>query len=378
MSRWPSALWVWAARDVLRRPGQALLAGLAMATLVAALGAVLSLSQGLTHTLEALQDEGPSLVVRRLGPGGWAPVPTDALETVRGVRGVTRAHARRWGVVAGPRGAITVMAVDPGVAIHGLETPAPGHAWAGPGLAVAEGVTLPLQGAEARSLAVLGVLPSATALVAHDVLLVSESDARALLGLGEGQASDIAVQVFHEAEAAALAPELVAALPFPVRLITADQSLRAARARVEARAGVRTLLLVPALLGLALLVAGMASSWLSARREVGLLKALGWTSADVVGLHLRRALVIALPALALGWAAAWWLVHGPGRGWVGSLLFGWSGAPPSWELSPTGGLLVLLQIGGLVLAPWLAAALLPALRAANADPDPWLRGEEVG
>ncbi len=378
MNRWPSALWVWAARDVLRRPGQALLAGIAMATLVAALGSVLLLSQGLAHTLELMHEEGPSLVIRRLGPGGWAPVPTDALETVRGVRGVTRAHARSWGVVAGPQGAITIMAVDASIELPGLEAPAPGQAWAGPGLAVEAGAAVPLQGVEQRSLSVLGALPEAAALVAHDVLLVSETDARALLGLEEGLASDIAVQVFHEGEAAVLAPELEAALPFPVRLTTADQSLQAARARIQAQAGVRSLLLVPALLGLALLVAAIARDWLSARRDVGLLKALGWTGADVVGLHLRRALVIALPALALGWGAAWWMVHVAGGRWAGSLLFGWSGVPPAWELSPTGGVLALLQIGGLVLAPWLAAALLPALRAASADPDTWLRGEEVG
>ena len=33
-------------------------------------------------------------------------------------------------------------------------------------------------------------------------------------------------------------------------------------------------------------------------------------------------------------------------------------------------------LGGLVLAPWLAAVLLPALRSAVTDPEQWLRGEE--
>jgi hypothetical protein len=38
--------------------------------------------------------------------------------------------------------------------------------------------------------------------------------------------------------------------------------------------------------------------------------------------------------------------------------------------------LTLLEVTGLVLAPWLAAVTLPALRSATADPELWLRGEQ--
>jgi cell division protein FtsX len=135
--------------------------------------------------------------------------------------------------------------------------------------------------------------------------------------------------------------------------------------------------LIPALLALVLLVVAAVRIQLGSRRDVGLLKALGWTTAEIARHQLFRALVIALPATAIGWAAAYALVFVWRASWAGVLLFGWTASPPpQLTLDPAGALLTLLLVGGLVLAPWLAAVLLPTLRSAVTDPEQWLRGEE--
>jgi hypothetical protein len=364
-------LWPWAAREALRRPGEALLTGLSLAATVTVLAAGLLLAQGLERTTAQLLSDGPSLVLRRVGPAGWQPIPRGSLERARRVRGVTRAEARIWGTVRHGDRVVTVS----GAAVLATKARHPA-AIVGPALGLKVGDFLTLQGSARRTFRVSRVLSSGHGLVGHDVVQVGPEQARALLGLAEGASSDLALWVFHDSEMAAIRPDLARALPFSTRITTRTESLAAARATIAERAGVRTLLAVPLLLALALLTLATVRQQLASRRDVGLLKALGWGSRELLGLRLARALTIGLPALAVGWLAAYALVFVGGASWAGQLLFGWSGAAPQLTLDPSGALLTLLEVGGLIVAPWLAAVLLPALRSATADPETWLRGEQ--
>lgn len=361
--------WVWAAREALRRPWEALLAAGAMFAFVVVFATALLLTQGLQDTGELILAQSPSLVLRRLGAGGWEPVPTAAVEPLQGVRGVTRAQARVWGVVRSGEQAVTVIGAQGG------DGPARGQALAGGALEAPVGPKA-LQGVGgALQVEVVRSLPRELDVALGDVVLLHPEDARLLLGLAPGAASDLAVWVRHESEEGAIGPELERAVGFPVAITTRGQALGATRGALQGVASQRTVLLLPALLALILLAAAAALGQRKARADVGLLKALGWTARDIVGLHAARALVVGLPSVALGWAVAYGLVFWSGLGWAGAWLWGWSTSPPLLQLSAGGAALVLLEVGGLVLAPWLVAALLPALASAQADPEQWLRGQ---
>ena len=358
------ALWTWAARDAMRRPAASLLMGAAIAIFIALFGASLLATTSLVETTEAALARSPHVVARHVGPGGWAPLPAEATAAASAVRGVVRAQPRLWGVARWGEAAVTVVGDDAVArgecAVGGLFPEAPGE-------------PLALEAARPLSLRVARRLDPEAGLVAHDLVLVHPDDARALLGLDPGQWSDLAVWVNHDSEMDAIRPDLAAALPFTARLTTRAEALGAARATIEAAAGRRTLLWAPALLGLLLLTLATARVEQHGRRDVALLKSLGWDTAEIVQLSLLRALIIALPAIALGQAAAWALVFVADLGWATRWLFGWtSAAPPALHLTPDGALLTLLEVTGLVLAPWLAAVLLPALRSATADPARWL------
>lgn len=372
------ALWLWAARDALRRPGEALLVAVALGSLVTVLASALLLGRGLQTTAQHVIDDGPSLVIRRVGPGGWEPMPLSALSRLRKVRGVTRIAARCWGLVRWQGRTVTVVAVPQAEAGAGTLalTPPRGKAIVGPALRLVRGDYIELHGAAQRTFEVQRGLPENTGLAAHDLVLLNLTDARALLGLPHDSASDLAIWVFHQGEAQAIRPDLATALPFPVKMTTRQESLGALRAQIERASGVRFALLIPALLALALLTLAATRLQLGARRDIGLLKVLGWDTGDIVRLHVFRALVIALPAGALGCALAYLLVFVWGSRWAGTLLFGWTGPAPYLMLEPVGAILTLLQVGGLVLAPWLAAVVFPALRSAVADPEQWLHGLE--
>ncbi len=220
-------------------------------------------------------------------------------------------------------------------------------------------------------------LPAALALpLARAIPGVVSARALPMPGLGGGLAAGLALEVFHESEADALAVELKQAFPWPVQVTSRAASRGTLLAGLGRQGAFVLFLTLPALLALALLALAVLRERLGARREMALLKVMGWTGADLVALHAWRLALVATPALLLGFGVTTWLVACPGGAWLARLCLGLDEASPvAW--SGWGGLLVsFAQAGALVVAPLLLATLLPAGRAAAIDPALWL-GEEA-
>ncbi len=376
------SMLTWAMRDLARRPGEAVLTGLVVCALVTVTATTLLLVEAWTTTATTLIEEGPSLVVRRVTSGGWAPIPVDeAVAAAASVVGVTDAQPRIRGVVTAPEGPITVMGVTPSQAanleVAGITLPGPGEIILGAGVpASTTEPLLELLGSTHMKFRIATLLDDAVSLTLHDVALLNVADARALLGLAPNEASDLAVTVFHEAEEEAILPDLTAAFPFPVRITTRGEAAGAAVAGLSRDGGLAMLLLVPATLAMILLLISALRGWNGSRREIGLYKSFGWTTGDLVRLSLFKSLATGIPGVLTGLAAAWGLVLWPGTTWPGALLLGWQTPPPPLFLTPGGATVVLLTVAGLVLIPWVLASMVPAVKSALADPDDLVRGGE--
>ena len=129
-------------------------------------------------------------------------------QAARAVLGVVSVKPRIWGIVNGPDGPLTIIGVAPGhpcrQAYKNLlpRLPGPGQAIVGPGVAAGESADiLQLEGAMRGTYQVIGRLPDKTGIFTHDLVLLNAQDARRLISLPDGYASDLAVEVFHEEEA---------------------------------------------------------------------------------------------------------------------------------------------------------------------------------
>jgi hypothetical protein len=299
--------------------------------------------------------------------GGWSPIPVrQSVDKVREVAGVVSVRPRLWGAVSSDTGAVTVVGVRSTVKSPIIEEPLrPGEAWIGPGVE-AGGARLFL-GSNRLGFAVAGRLPPETSMTAHDLVLLRWTDAGAVLGIGPGFASDLAVEVFHPQEADALAPELVQALPWPVVVTSRTEAVKAYSGSVLRRGSLATLALFPALLALMLLIMQSMRERLLRKEEIGLLRALGWETSHLVRLHLTRAGLVAVPFLVAGMLIGYGLVFGTRVAWPAKLLLGWSGPAPQLALDAGGSLQTLAAIGAMILLPYFAAAAAPVLWAALAD-----------
>jgi len=373
----------WSLRDIFRQPLEAVLLFLSLASLVAVLGTVLLLSQTLAGTAERILKDSPAIVIRKVGAGGWAPLPVrESIRIAKSVPGVIGARARVWGTASGPEGPVTVYGVDQPLKTAGpavnWPSPSAGQAIVGPGvMARAETDHILFTGANSLSFKVSAVLDSRTSMVIHDGVLLHPADARNILGIAAGYATDLIVEVFHESEAEALLPDLAGAFPWPVRLMTRREAAGMYSAGLARRSGLAYMMLVPALLALAFIGVGAFRNQSARRYEVGLYKALGWTTTDIFRLQLLKALCGGIPAVVCGLAVAYGLVRWPGVSWPGYLLLGWQKQPPVLHLDATGAIGVLLEIAVLVFLPYLAATLWPAIKAATTDPQDLLEKEFI-
>jgi len=365
---------LWSIRDVTRRPLEWFLLTVSLTLITAIPATALLLVQGLTGSAANILADSPSLVIRKVDPTGWEPMPVEqSLKAVGSVPGVLRAYARIWGVVTGPEGPLTV--VTPIATGSGDDSKSPTPPQSGNVLIGAGAVTgsadshLTLSGHTTKTFKISGVIDPKSAMASHDLVVLNPLDARRLLGLPAGYASDIAIDVFHEGEETAILPDLMEALPWPVRITTRSENLKFLSGSYARRGGIIILATIPALAAICLVVAATVREHLGNRFEVGLLKAFGWTTADIVRHFLFRSLFIGVPAVCIGLVIAYTAVFSPGVQWPGVMLFGWQGRAPALQLHMGETVLTLIQMVALTLVPFLIATLVPVLKVATTDTD---------
>ena len=371
-------LLAWSVRDVFRYPLETMLLFLSLVALVAIPGTAMLLSQALSDTAGMLLKNSPAVVIRKVSPTGWAALPAEeSIRLAKSVPGVVRAGIRIWGTANSPAGPVTVFGIDDsnktGSPVESLPLPGRGEAVLGAGVLPGEDPeSLNLTAQDTLNLKVIGILESNTSMVAYDMVLTHPDDARKILGISMGYASDLFVNVFHETEADAILPDLARAFPWPVRLTTRNEATGIYVSASARRSGIVYVTIIPALLALALVVVGVVKSQIGRSCNVGLFKAFGWTTTDIFQFQLLKALFIGIPAVTAGMICSYWFVFRPGVSWPGYLFFGWKHNPPPLYLNASGVFLVLIQIAALIFLPYLAATLWPALRAAVSDPQDFL------
>ena len=389
-----AALVEHALRALLRRRGRNAAVSVGLALVVALFASVLFLGEALRAEVEAGARYVPDLSLQRLIAGRPALLPTELLRAVRAVPGVRSARPRVWGylyvppisanvTIIGARGDEATFPDDvlEGRAVHAGERRACvlGAALAEAfGLRVGDSVALSsdVGGANPRVhlLDVVGVFHEESALRTADVLVTSEADARALLGVGDGLATSFAVTLTTPERARAAAQGLARLVP-GAHLVDERLLRRSYALTADGRGGLLGAMFLPALAALLLLawdkLTGLSET---ERREIGVLKAIGWEVRDVLTARAWESLLVAMVGATLGVLVAYayvFLAQAPG---LAGALYGWSALHPPLRLTPQVDLAQTLALIFGVALPLVAVGLVPAWRAARLTPDAALRG----
>ena len=338
------------------------------------LSSVMLFTQALKREAGAVLIGGPEIVVQRTVAGRHDLVPDGYAGPIRRIRGVQSVVPRLWGYYYddGENANYTVL-VPP-------DQPRPeGSVAIGDAISRSRGAnpgdTLPFRTHKGEPLAlkVDRVLTDESRLASADLLHVSEADFRTLFGVPPGLATDLAVSVRNPRELTTIARKIAEAFP-DTRPILRDEVLRTYDAVFSWRAGILLSLLAAALMSFIILGWDKASG-LSAeeRREIGILKAIGWETSDVLLMKFWEGAAVSLTAFLGGVLLAWGHVFLGGSALFLPVLKGWSVLYPGFHLAPSVGASQLTTLFFLAVVPYTVATIVPSWRAATVDPDAVMR-----
>jgi ABC-type lipoprotein release transport system permease subunit len=342
--------------------------------LVFVLASVTLFTHALRNEARQILAHSPEVIVQRLVAGRHDLIPPGYIERIGSMRGVQRIDGRLWGYFYDPvvKANYTFMTPPAG----GMKKD---EIVIGPAMARSRGLvagnTISFRAYNGRLFVftVSAVLPQDSELASADLVLMHEEDFRSFFQYPAGHYTDIALTVANPQEVRNVALKVSNALP-DSRPILRNEVLRTYASIFDWREGIVLALLSAAILAFAILAWEKASG-LSAeeKREIGILKAIGWETGDVMRMKMWEGLIVSLTAFLIGYVSANVHVFYGSCVLFEPVLKGWAVLYPRFALTP--------QIDGVQVAtlffftvfPYAAAVLVPIWRTAVADPDAVMR-----
>jgi lipoprotein-releasing system permease protein len=353
---------------------------------VAIVASVLLLTQAIRQEVAQLLVGAPELTVQRVVGGRHTPIPVDVGDTIEVLPGVVDVEPRFWGYTydAVTDSTITVMGAGPGRAelemVEGRLPELSTECAVGAGVAAMWGaevggeVILVDAATTGVLYEVVGTFAAPSDILTNDLVVMTGDEAALFLGLPDGWATDLAVRIANPSEVNTIATKIKRAFP-DSRPITRSEVLRTYDAVFHWRSGMMLAMLSGGLIAFTILAWDKATG-LSAeeRREIGILKAVGWDTGDVLELKMWEGVAISVTALLLGLIAAMIHVFVFGAPLLTPVLRGWSVLFPELRPAPHVDPYLLFAIAFLTVVPYIAATVAPSWKAATTDPDTVVRG----
>ncbi len=361
-----SAMW--------RRKGKNAALLLVYTLVVFVLSSVLFSGNALREEAAGALRRAPEIVVQKIRAGRQDLIPVQYGERIGRIRGVQAVKPRLWGYYFHPAAGSNYTVMAPDDFGHGDDEAVVGNGvrrtWGtmgaeGMGLRTWDGGTLPLK--------IAGSFRADTELRNADLILVSRTAFRKLFGIPEGFATDLSVAVRNVKECPTIAEKITRQMP-DTRPITREEIRRTYGAVFDRRS---SYVIVMASLSIFafFIFAWDKATGMSAeeKREIGILKALGWDTADVLVMKSGEGLIVSFTAFALGAVLAYVYVSFASATLFEHVLKGWSVLFPTFNLKPSIDVPELGTLFFLTVVPYSLVTVIPTWLAASSDPDAVMR-----
>jgi ABC-type lipoprotein release transport system permease subunit len=364
----------FALSSLLRRKSKNFSLLVVYALIVFVIASLIFFVQAMRREAHLLLKEAPDMVVQRMIAGRHDLIPVEYGKKISAIRGVTSVSPRLWGYYYDP-----VFGANYTMQVPTSQPPETGTIRIGQGVArnqrVKPGDMLTLKAADNLPLllTVHELFPSDSELISSDLIILSADDFQSMFNLPQGRATDLAVTVANPREQVTVASKIAEEFP-DTRPILKSEILRTYDSLFEWRGGMIVVILAVAVLSF-IIFAWDKATGLSAeeRKEIGILKSIGWETSDVLLLKFWEGIVISLTAFLVGVVLAYGHVFLFSAALFENALKGWSVIYPQFKLTPVIDAYQLTVLFFLTILPYTAATIIPAWLAATVPPDAAMR-----
>ena len=360
--------------SLLRRKRKNISLVLVYILIVFTLGSVIFFTQAMKKEASLILDDTPEMVVQKMIAGRHSLFPVNYIDKISGIKGVASARGRLWGYYFDPRTHANFTFL------------VPQNCGSKPGeIVVGRGISRSLGAFEDDLLSfraydgvrvtfrIRGILDPKSELVASDLILLCEDDFRRLFGIPEGYSTDAVLEVKNRKELGIIAFKITQILP-DTRPIRRDMILSTYDAVFNWRGGMVLVVLSGAVFAFIILAWDKATG-LSAeeKREIGILKAIGWDTSDVLLMKFWESAIISISSFFAGILLAYMHVFLASSSLFEPVLKGWSVLYPNFKPVPFIDFYDVAVLFFITVIPYAVATLVPSWRAATIDPDEVMR-----
>jgi ABC-type lipoprotein release transport system permease subunit len=360
--------------SLLRRKGKNVALVCVYTFVVFLLASVMFFIHSIKKEASIVLKDAPEMVIQRMIAGRHELIPTSYMDKIKSIRGVSSVKPRLWGYYYDPVIGANYTLIVPEDSDVGA-----GNIIIGQGISRArlafEGDALEFRSHHGKiiDLEVKNILSPESELVSSDLVLISEDDFRRLFGGSKEYATDLTLHVKNPRELSTIALKIAEILP-DTRIILRDEILRTYDAVFNWRGGMMIVVLLGALLAFIIFAWDKASGLSQEeRKEIGILKAIGWETSDVILLKFWEGMVLSLSSFLAGVLLAYGHIF-----FASSVLFepalkGWAVLYPRFRTVPFIDASQLATLFFLTVVPYTVATIIPSWRAATVDPDSVMR-----
>lgn len=224
-----------------------------------------------------------------------------------------------------------------------------------------------LHNRELKKVEIFKDLPIDTNIIANDLIIMDISLAKEILNINEDESSDIVFDVPNELERSNIKVELILK-HLDIRIIQKEDIKKAYENLYNYKGGIFLILFIIVMITFVLILYQrytMVSS--SDKKEIGILKAVGWSIKDIIKLKISETFIIALMAFLIGVIIAYFFVYILNAPLLSNIFLGFHNLETNVIFNPSIGISDIVTLFIFFIIPFISAVLIPVWKIAVID-----------
>jgi len=382
----------YAINSILRQKYKAIFITTVFTLLIFLLTAVFFITNSLRYELDSTVDSLPEITIQNIKAGRECDIDVDMVDDILGIAGVNDAVARVWGYYYFKNGGVNLSLVGVDeyekqykksfsniVEKFDLNSKTPS-------MVLGSGVEKIFKDSyydeyfnfikpdgTLKKVYIAGVFDGATELESNDMIVMSKELLRYIFNIDDDKATDIVVKVANPKEVSMVASKI--RLMFPNTRVITKQDLKISYQNIfDYKSGVFLALFIVGLFTFFIIIYDKASGLSSEeKREIGILKAIGWKVDDVLKEKFYEAFIISFFSYIVGVSLAVGYVYIFQAPLLKNIFIGYSDLKVSFELPFIFDIQTLVLVFLLTIPIYVGATIIPSWRVATLDADEVIR-----